>query len=413
MRLLNKTTFQIESFLDDEAPPYIILSHRWSGAETSMLEFAAQRHLSKDQWSAGTSKVLTFCEHILPYEVQYAWVDTCCIDKSSSAELQEAINSMFKWYQQAELCVVYMHDVDLLAGDPADGDDSLSARLEQSEWFTRGWTLQELLAPRDHVFLDRNWQRLGTRDELSGILHEITKIKPSYYGNANGIRSAPVAERMSWLSLRTTSRIEDMAYCVLGVFDVNMTMLYGEGAKAFIRLQKEIIQNIDDESIFVWQSVPGDSDKGSCIPVLAPQPACFAVCRDLTITKSVYLNRDPYRWTMKGLEFELYGQRRLQFSETELQVILNCVVNGRRVAFDIRKTSFETVYQRVAASGLSTLGEQSYYYPPTAEDAYRRQVHRLAFESMSHLHQDPYGTRRATSVMDYEGENVLFKVFIQ
>ncbi|KAF2164795.1 hypothetical protein M409DRAFT_67537 [Zasmidium cellare ATCC 36951] len=301
MRLLNKQTFEIESFLDDEVPPYIILSHRWSGAETSMQEFALQRRLSRDQWSPGTAKVLTFCEHIRSYEEQYVWVDTCCIDKSSSAELQEAINSMFKWYHQAEQCVVYMHDVDVTAGDPGDKHSRLEAQLKRSQWFSRGWTLQELLAPRKIVFVDFRWTQMGSREDFKVILHQITRINPSYHGDPAKIHLAPVAERMSWLSLRKTSRVEDMAYCMLGVFDVNMTMLYGEGSKAFIRLQKEIIQNIDDESIFVWQPVQNAADEKSCIPVLAPEAACFSVCREVTITKSVYLNRDPYRWTNKVL----------------------------------------------------------------------------------------------------------------
>ncbi|KAK4494956.1 hypothetical protein PRZ48_014312 [Zasmidium cellare] len=397
MRLLNKKTFEIEFFLDDEVPPYIILSHRWSGAETSMHEFAKQRHLSREHWSPGTAKVLTFCEHIRDYEEQYVWVDTCCIDKSSSAELQEAINSMFKWYQAAEECVVYMHDVQSFTGELEDEHYELEAQLKRSQWFTRGWTLQELLAPRKIMFVDCKWKRMGSREDFQDVLHEITRIKPGYYGNLAKIHSAPVAERMSWLSLRKTSRVEDMAYCMLGVFDVNMTMLYGEGPKAFIRLQKEIIQNIDDESIFVWQPVTVETDEGSCIPVLAPEVACFSICRDVIITKSIYLNRDPYRWTMKGLEFELYEQRRMQFSH-ELLVILNCKVDGKHAAFNIRRTSHglerdSNVYQRLATPELLILSGQVYAYPPTAEDAYQRQ--------------------RSSSVVNFESENILFKVFIQ
>jgi hypothetical protein len=182
------------------------------------------------------------CDQAVSEGYEYAWVDTCCIDKSSSAELQEAINSMFKWYQQAKICYAYLTDL--------PSGSNLSKSLPRCRWFTRGWCLQELIAPPEVRFFDEGWTDIGTRTSCTRLISRITRIPLGVLENSQRMYDMPVARRMSWASTRHTTRVEDQAYCLLGLFDVNMPMLYGEGPKAFLRLQEEIMKRSSDLSIF-------------------------------------------------------------------------------------------------------------------------------------------------------------------
>ncbi|KAF2166495.1 hypothetical protein M409DRAFT_36723, partial [Zasmidium cellare ATCC 36951] len=194
-------------------------------------------------------KVRLSCRQALADSIDYIWIDTCCIDKASSAELSEAINSMFRWYEKAAVCYAYMSDV----LKPPDGVDGASRQpFEQSRWFTRGWTLQELIAPSKVMFYDCHWNCLGEKSALADSIYKITNIPLSILRQNQPLNDASIAMRMSWAAKRQTTRIEDEAYCLLGIFDVNMPMLYGEGSKAFSRLQYEILQSSDDQTIFAW-----------------------------------------------------------------------------------------------------------------------------------------------------------------
>ena len=173
----------------------------------------------------------------------------CCIDKTSSAELSEAINSMFRWYEKAKVCYAYLSDV--------SGDANLKKDVSEfvgSRWFTRGWTLQELVAPKSVLFYSRRytgWHFLGTKEDLCDHISAVTGIDTDTLYGA-GLELASVARKMSWASHRETTRVEDTAYCLLGIFDVNMPLLYGEGKKAFLRLQEEILRSSYDYSLFAW-----------------------------------------------------------------------------------------------------------------------------------------------------------------
>lgn len=170
----------------------------------------------------------------------------CCIDKTSTAELSEAINSMFSWYKNAWVCYAYLSDV------PDDADLSgHTSSFALSRWFTRGWTLQELIASPDVIFYSVNWQSLGSKLGLCDLLTKITGIDEEVLKYRN-LESTCVAKKMSWAANRKTTRIEDTAYCLLGIFDVSMPLLYGEGAKAFTRLQEEIMKVSDDQTLFAW-----------------------------------------------------------------------------------------------------------------------------------------------------------------
>ncbi|KAI0363550.1 HET-domain-containing protein [Pilatotrama ljubarskyi] len=203
-------------------------------------------------------KVKRLCECARSNGYRYVWDDTCCINKESSAELSEAINSMFDWYSPAEVCYVFLSDVSA-AQDPAEKDSA----FRQSRWFTRGWTLQELIAPDDVVFLDQDWKPLGTKRNLASIIEEITGIDRGVLSHSVNLDSISVSRRMSWASKRETTRVEDEAYCLLGLFGIHMPTIYGEGHKAFRRLQEEILRRIPDQSIFAWG---GDFKHGSPEP---------------------------------------------------------------------------------------------------------------------------------------------------
>lgn len=233
------------------------------------------------------------CEQAQRDGLHYAWVYTCCIDKRSSSELSEAINSMFNWYSCASVCYAYLADV-YNHGD--DNNDILDA-FSHSRWFTRGWTLQELLAPKNVEFYTRYWNFIGTKLSLCKELVAATEIEEGAVLTPDLISYRSVADKMSWASKRRTTRVEDEAYCLLGLFGVNMPLLYGEGARAFIRLQEIIIQQNDDESIFAWTGVP---QEGSGL--LAPNPMCFIDSNDISAMKIPFrLPRPPFACTNRGL----------------------------------------------------------------------------------------------------------------
>ncbi|KAL8382028.1 hypothetical protein RB595_006013 [Gaeumannomyces hyphopodioides] len=300
MRLLNTRTLQLEEFgggSDGGVPPYSILSHRWGREEVDFqgMRSERRRHLQ------GFQKLARFCALSLEEGYGYGWMDTCCIDKSSSAELSEAINSMFRWYQDASICYAYLGDVATPPGtDPTSSDSS----FRHSQWFKRGWTLQELIAPDSVVFLNSEWQEIGTRTTLGPLLHSITGIhdelfKPSIRrgrGLSALLRRYSIAQKLSWASRRTTTRIEDEAYCLMGLLDVNMPLLYGEGKKAFMRLQQLVMDQSDDASIFVWHSptVTGTTDAPSrkrlVTGLLADSPLCFI---DAQNVESIHTSRFP------------------------------------------------------------------------------------------------------------------------
>jgi hypothetical protein len=244
MHLLHARTGELREFHGYEIPAYAILSHVWEEGEVTYQDMQASR--SQAAKKAGFSKISQTCRKALRESLEYAWVDTCCIDKSSSAELTEAINSMFRWYQKAETCYVYLADV------PARENTEVFERaFASSRWFTRGWTLQELLAPRNVCFYSSDWTFLGTKMDLCDQISEITTINTPFLRGVN-VQGASVAKRMSWASERETTRVEDISYCLLGIFGVHMPMLYGEGQNAFRRLQKEIIKVSNDQSLFAW-----------------------------------------------------------------------------------------------------------------------------------------------------------------
>jgi hypothetical protein len=219
--------------------PYAILSHTW-GTDDEEVSFADLAQ------GLGHTKVgyekLRFCGKQAEKDgLRYFWVDTCCIDKSSSAELSTAITSMFRWYGGAVKCYVYLRDVSTSNFESTNPPaPSWEPAFRTNRWFRRGWSLQELLAPRLVEFFDSYGTRLGDKDSLEQVLHEITKIPPRALRNAP-LDEFSVDERMYWAEDRETKHGEDKAYSLLGLFGVSMAPIYGEGVdRAFERLQREI-----------------------------------------------------------------------------------------------------------------------------------------------------------------------------
>ncbi|CAO2649225.1 Nn.00g066100.m01.CDS01 [Neocucurbitaria sp. VM-36] len=244
-------------FLGTEVPPYMILSHRWREEEVLFADMTGP-DLTVAQKKKGYAKLERSCRMALQQKLEYAWIDTCCIDKSSSAELSEAINSMYSYYADAEVCFAFLDDVGELS------------HLEKSVWFKRGWTLQELIAPQDLYFYSTTWRTLGSKNSLCSNVATASGISVSVLKDRDELRDICGSEKMSWASRRSTTRPEDEAYSLMGLFGVNMPPLYGEGRqRAFRRLQLEIMQVTPDQTLFTWHSNTTTGD------MLAPTVAHF------------------------------------------------------------------------------------------------------------------------------------------
>ena len=226
----------------DNIPPYAILSHTW-GSDTEEVSFKDFREGSVEK--PGYDKIRFCGEQANRDGLQFFWVDTCCIDKTNSTELYEAINSMFRWYRQAKKCYVYLKDVGNTRGRSWQED------FRRSRWFTRGWTLQELIASTTVEFFTGGGVKLGSKESLESEIQSITGI-PVEALRGHDLSGFSVQERMSWIEKRETARKEDKAYSLLGIFGVYMPLIYGEGMdNAFKRLREEI-----DKSLQVHPALP-------------------------------------------------------------------------------------------------------------------------------------------------------------
>ena len=285
MRLINARTLELQDFYLLEIPRYAILSHTWGDGEVTFQDMS----LPNSSLKKGLVKITQICRLAVQHGLEYVWVDTCCIDKSSSAELSESINSMFQWYINAAICYVALED---LPPDIAAEDGLASCR-----WFTRGWTLQELLAPNVLQFYDLAWNYRGTKLDFIHIISSSTGIPAQVILGRMPPADCSVAERMSWAACRETTRVEDTAYCLLGIFDVNMPLIYGEGIRAFRRLQEEIVKRHNDLTIFAWNSAQGQVEQ-ELLSLFAPSPAAFATSSGIVPFDDDFAN---FAVTNKGL----------------------------------------------------------------------------------------------------------------
>ncbi|KAF2211652.1 hypothetical protein CERZMDRAFT_26953, partial [Cercospora zeae-maydis SCOH1-5] len=240
MWLLDAKTRKLVHFMDDRSVfgTYAVLSHTWHDAEVTFQDVKqAGPGLQK---KSGYQKIAKVCDQAVRDGIPFAWIDTCCINKESSAELSEAINSMFRWYTHAAVCYAHLADYQTL--------------LRGSRWLTRGWTLQELIAPSKTVFYDTFWRELGdtTIPTLQVALSDLTGIDTSLLHDRSALHALPVAKRLSWAAKRSTTREEDQAYSLLGILGQNMPLLYGEGSRALQRLQEVVLVSTTDQSMLHW-----------------------------------------------------------------------------------------------------------------------------------------------------------------
>ncbi|KAI1787569.1 HET-domain-containing protein [Ganoderma leucocontextum] len=264
MWLIDTDTIQHHWVSDPGQVRYAILSHVWdlNGEQTfqDIQRIHVERGLTESPvvqddnsevnvWEDErfSKKLRSFCAFARANGYRFAWADMCCIDKTSSAELSEAINSMYEWYSSADVCYAFLHDVD----DSEDPRERNSA-FRRSAWFTRGWTLQELISPVEVVFLSKDWRMIGMRRTLASVIEEVTAVDVDILLHRAPLDSVSVARRMSWAANRKTTRVEDEAYSLMGIFGIFMATIYGEGCHAFIRLQEEILKRIPDQTIFAW-----------------------------------------------------------------------------------------------------------------------------------------------------------------
>ncbi|KAK4500830.1 hypothetical protein PRZ48_009022 [Zasmidium cellare] len=369
MWLINIHTEKLEDFVG-AAPAYAILSHRWTNDEPTFQDYVVNPPSHSGSHS-GNTKIRDFCHlvrntknviHGLP-RVNYAWVDTVCIDKTSSAELSEAINSMWEWYKRAKWCVAYLSDVNVENLDVRTDRDAIRHQIQSSEWFTRGWTLQELLAPQKVVFYSKEWTYLGSKSALVpsalstlrdpfGLVTTIeiaTSIDGRILRGEKPVQWASVAQRMSWASRRSTTRPEDAAYCLLGLFDLNMPLLYGEGGpNAFRRLQEQILHESDDDSIFAFQL-------GSMGAALADSPEGFKGCENIERVQTQ--RRKSYvvvhqRLILSSPAIQVKNIRASSKANRRQFIIrLDCVAAYPNAEGDVRQCQFQLI-------GLQQVGDQ-------------------------------------------------------
>ena len=311
MRLIDVHRLTLQEFAGAGVPPYAILSHTWQ--EGQEVTFKDIQDLDFAKGKPGFTKIRFACTQAKLDGLDYAWIDTCCIDKSSSHELSEAINSMYAWYTNARVCYVYLADVPGHC-PRLDGDDRHPLALmpwieafEESRRWTRGWTLQELIAPRHVVFFGEDWNSVGTLASMLDRVSSITGIQRNVLAHERPISDISVARRLSWTARRETTRKEDEAYCLLGILDLHMPLLYGEGARAFSRLQEELIKVSTDQSLFAWDA-PSDVVASREL-LLAPSPKCFQNCGNIRRRRGI-ATESAFRINNKGLEITLPTMRR-------------------------------------------------------------------------------------------------------
>jgi hypothetical protein len=238
MRLLNVYNLKLVEFSDDKRPAYAIASHRWDEHEATFVDVRDTQNTS----TTGYQKVKDFAKYVKDHVsgVDWLWIDTCCINKDSTAELSKAINLMFEWYYQADVCLAYLRDVEEVRDE---------LRFQQSEWFERGWTLQELLAPRVVVFLTRTWEVIGNKgastneykstnvgDSIEDAIAEITNVPREVLQEYQRSSQLSTQEKIQWMEGRKATEEEDLTYALFGILNVSLAVIYGERGRARDRL---------------------------------------------------------------------------------------------------------------------------------------------------------------------------------
>lgn len=349
MRLINVKTLELHEFIGSYIPPYTILSHTWGHDEVTFQDMLTEKATTKE----GYEKIKRCCEIAASDGFKWAWVDTCCIDKTSSAELSEAINSMYRWYRNSRVCYVILSDV-----SSEEECQTAGSSFRRSRWFTRGWTLQELIAPSSVIFYGSDWIEIGTKSSMCDLIVEITHIHEKILLEAQDLGRFSVAQKMSWASGRETTRVEDIAYCLMGLFNINMPLLYGEGKRAFFRLQEQILNTSDDDSILAWaiSQKLGTQHTSSC---LAASPAAFANSGNIIYSPAFlgWRNELGHSTITNGglhIELDVIHEHADNFRHGTVYGLLRVMGPDRksRVAIPMLKRKYSQVYCRTESDAI-------------------------------------------------------------
>ncbi|KAK3634349.1 hypothetical protein LTR56_015383 [Elasticomyces elasticus] len=289
-RLISVRTLRLENFTPGETPPYAILSHTWEGEEVLYGELESGSAWEKSQYD----KIRNTAKQARQDGHDYIWIDCCCIDKHNAVELSEAINSMYAWYRNAEVCYALLSDVS--RSDDKVWDETHTSLIE-CRWFSRGWTLQEMLASRKVNFFAEDWTPLGSLSEIAVLVSRATGVPQKVLNGKRTVFECSIAQRLSWAASRTTTKTEDTAYCLLGILDISLDLRYGEGDQAFARLQEAILKKSSDLSVLAWT----DADPAKAIKLLAHSPVNFRHCHDVVHYPTVEASSE--HWTTdRGLK---------------------------------------------------------------------------------------------------------------
>lgn len=383
---------------DEELPPYAILSHTW-GADNDEVTFAdLQQEQSRSK--KGYRKIRFCGEQAMKDGIKHFWVDSCCINKADLAELSEAIISMYRWYRNAERCYVYLSDVSV--GHDSDRDGTQARRelsLRASRWFTRGWTLQELLAPKAVELFSCEGVLLGTKETLAQCIHQATTIPLAALLNTP-LSEFPVIERMRWTERRNTKRKEDKAYCLLGIFDVFMPVLYGEGDNALRRLQKEINERHGGDVVTSLSADDRMVPNNQVNPQLIVQYKRYGLC----LGDAPQIDADLFKGRSTDLE-EM--QKRLLNPDTHCD--RRCVILGG--IGGVGKTQLAIAFARQYRSSYSSI----FWINATSEislNASFRQVANVIFDQQGLVEQqDEEVLRRVSRWLSQPGNHSWLIIF--
>jgi len=368
MRLINTRTLKLHQF-SSRIPPYAILSHTWGQGEVSFQDFNS---VPRRKRKIGFKKILATCREAQRQGLDYAWVDTCCIDKTSSAELGEAINSMFKWYRDSSICFAFLEDVK--PTEARNDAPRAGVNFPKSRWFTRGWTLQELIAPLRMSFYNQTWEMIGDKRDVIPELEAITGVDGSVL-EGGPLRQISIGKRMSWAVDRQTTRQEDIAYSLFGIFEANLPLVYGEGPRAFLRLQEEILKQTDDHTLFAWRASPSSQIQNPVRGLFASSPNEFrnflhrpyapllgqselGMQDNLVRVWDPKTPRNPIITTNKGIQItnRMKDLQPYLGSQDFLVFVLNCNIGGdpmRTAGIYLRRQ--DDRYARIRANELADL----------------------------------------------------------
>lgn len=369
MRLLHARTRELKDFCAEDTPDYAILSHTWGDNEVTASDISDGLYSGKEVY---WRKINCACKQALEDHLEWLWVDTCCLRRDDAIELDTAIHSMFEWYRDASVCYVYLPDVpsrpeesDVGYGEDTEDPEAPDSSFRRSRWFSRGWTLLELLAPRELRYYSSSWGFLGSSKTLSTLTRQVAAMAQTPETLELLLESSSVSQVMSWASGRQTSTPEDLPYCLSGIFGARIPISYGEGAdQAFLKLQRWLIENRNDQSVLAWgyngSERSDDKDMAALSSVLARTPADFSGCGSISPCKAWKEKEPPFvGFTSEGMRMRLPLVTLTTDVSTAPQstvyAILNCCIDqdpSRLLAIPLRIDTYcgsDCIYERSGA----------------------------------------------------------------